>query len=234
MNGDTVPDPEPEARRTLQDELDDVRSKIIRLGAMTTEAITAGTQAFLEGDLHMAEQVIAADDAIDDLYHVIEDHIILILATQSPVAADLRTVITMLRINHELERDADLMVNVAKTTRRIYPHELDPKARGIVDRMGVQAANQTRLAIDAFADRDPSWAATLADMDDAMDELSKSLFRHAISLGANADEGTIVKAMQVALLARHYERIADHAVTIASRVQFMVTGTHPGADHDRD
>jgi phosphate transport system protein len=234
MNGETVTD-NSEARRTLQDELDEVRTDIIRLGALTTEAITAGTQAFLDGDLQMAEQVIAADDQIDDLYHRIEDHIILILATQSPVAADLRTVITMLRINHELERDADLMVNVAKTTRRIYPHELDPKTRGIVDRMGVQAANQTRLAIDAFADRDPSWASTLADMDDAMDELSKSLFRHSLTLGTNADEGTIVKAMQVALLARHYERIADHAVTIAERVQFMVTGRHPGAaeDHDR-
>ena len=231
--GDSVPDRENEARKTLQEELEEVRADLIRLGALTTEAITAGTQAFLDGDLQMAEHVVASDDKIDDLYHLIEDHIILILATQSPVAADLRTVITMLRINHELERDADLMVNVAKTTRRIYPHELDPKSRGIVDRMGVQAANQTRLAIDAFADRDPSWAAALADMDDAMDELSKSLFRHALSLGANADEGTIVKAMQIALLSRHYERIADHAVTIAERVRFMVTGTHPGEDHDR-
>jgi phosphate transport system protein len=220
MNGEPAVEPE-EARKTLQDELDEVRTDLIRLGALTTEAITAGTQAFLDGDLHMAEQVIQADDVIDDLYHDIEDHIILILARQSPVAADLRSVITMLRINHELERDADLMVNVAKTTRRIYPHELDPKTRGIVDRMGVQAANQT-------------WASTLADMDDAMDELSKSLFRHSLTLGASADEGTIVKAMQVALIARHYERIADHAVTIAERVQFMVTGKHPGEDHDRD
>ena len=233
MNGEPVAETEIEARKGLQDELDEVRADLIRLGALTTEAITAGTQAFLDGDLHMAEQVIQADDVIDDLYHDIEDHIILILATQSPVAADLRSVITMLRINHELERDADLMVNVAKTTRRIYPHELDPKTRGIVDRMGVQAANQTRLAIDAFADRDPAWASTLADMDDAMDELSKSLFRHSLTLGANADEGTIVKAMQIALLARHYERIADHAVTIAERVMFMVTGRHPGEDHDQ-
>lgn len=233
MNGDTVTESEPEARKTLQDELDEIRTDLIRLGALATEAITAGTQAFLDGDLAMAERVIVADDVIDDLYHAIEDHILLVLATQSPVAADLRTVITMLRINHELERDADLMVNVAKTTRRIYPHELDPKTRGIVDRMGVQAANQTRLAIDAFADRDPSWAAALADMDDAMDELSKSLFRHSLTLGASADEGTIVKAMQIALLSRHYERIADHAVTIADRVRFMVTGTHPVPDHDR-
>src|SRR5436853_6802953 len=108
------------------------------------------------------------------MYHDNDDHIILIPAPQSPVAADLRIVITMLRINHELERDADLMVNVAKTTRRIYPHELDPKTRGIVDRMGVQAANQTRLAIDAFADRDPAWASALADKGDAMDEPSKT------------------------------------------------------------
>ncbi len=235
MNGDDPATDTGEARRPLQDELDEVRADIIRLGAMTTEAITAGTQAFLDFDLQMAERVIAADDDVDDLYHAIEDRIFLILATQSPVAADLRTVLTMMRINHELERDCDLMVNVCKTARRIYPHELDPKTRGIVDRMGVQAANQTRLAIDAFADRDPSWASTLADMDDAMDELTKSLFRHSLTVGANADEGTIVKAMQIALLARHYERIADHAVTIAERVQFMVTGQHPGQDdHDRD
>ncbi len=221
-----------DGRLTLQKELDEVRADIIRLGALTNEAITAGTQAFLDSDLRMAEQVVEGDVRIDDLYHQIEDGIYRILATQSPVAADLRMAITMLRINHELERDADLMVNVAKTTRRIYPHELDPKTRGIIDRMGVQAANQTRLAIDAFADRDPSWAHALADMDDAMDDLSKSLFRHQLSFGASADEGTVVKAMQIALIARHYERIADHAVTIAERVVFMVTGTHPGVVED--
>jgi phosphate transport system protein len=111
----------------------------------------------------------------------------------------------MMRINHELERDADLMVNVAKTTRRIYPHELDPKIRGIIDRMGIQASNQTRLAGDAFADPDPSWAAALGDMDDTMDELTKSLFRHILAWGAS-DEATVLQAVQVALVGRHYER----------------------------
>lgn len=215
------------ARKTLQEELSEVRSDLVKLAALTTETIGAGTQAFLDGDLAMAEAIIEADDRIDDLYHSIEDRLLLILATQSPVAADLRAVVTMIRINHELERDADLMVNVAKTTRRIYPHALDPKVRGIIDRMGVQAANQTRLAIDAFADEDPSWAAALADMDDTMDELTKSLFRHILS-GGGSDEATLLQAVQVALVARHYERIADHAVTIAERVQYMVTGTHPG------
>jgi phosphate transport system protein len=224
---------DPEARRTLQDELAEVKTDIIRLAAMVTEAIAAGTQAFLDGDLTAAEAVIQGDDAIDDLYHDIDDRLLLILATQSPVAADLRTVVTMMRMNHELERDADLMTNVAKTTRRIYPQELDPKVRGIIDRMGVQAANQTRLAIDAFADSDPTWAKALRDMDDVMDELTKSLFRHILSPG-NPDEGAVIQAVQVALVARHYERIADHAVTIAERVQFMVTGQHPRDDHDEE
>ena len=215
------------ARRPLEDELAEVRADVIRLAALTTEAIAAGTKAFLDGDLAQAERVVEGDDRIDDLYHQIEDRLLLILATQSPVAIDLRFVVTMMRINHELERDADLMVNVAKTTRRIYPHELDPKVRGIIDRMGVQASNQTRLAIDAFADSDPSWAAALSDMDDTMDELTKSLFRHILAWGAS-DEATVLQAVQVALVGRHYERIADHAVTIAERVQYMVTGTHPG------
>jgi phosphate transport system protein len=145
------------------------------------------------------------------------------------LASDLRAVVTVLRISHELERSADLMVNVAKTTRRIWPHPLDPKARGIIDQMGIQAGNQTRLAIDAFADADGSRAAALSDMDNTMDDLSKSLFRHILSWGAS-DEGSIQQAVQLALVARHYERVADHAVTIAERVQFMVTGLHPGAE----
>jgi phosphate transport system protein len=225
----TVPLGGDEARKTLQDELGEVRGDIIRLAALCTEAIAAGTQAFLDGDLTMAEAVVEGDDRVDDLYHQIDDRLLLILATQSPVAVDLRAVVTMMRINPELERDGDLMVNVAKTTRRIYPHELDPKVRGIIDRMGVQASNQTRLAIDAFADSDPTWAAALADMDDTMDELTKSLFRHILSWGTS-DEATLLQAVQVALVARHYERIADHAVTIAERVEFMVTGAHPGTD----
>jgi len=124
------------------------------------------------------------------------------------------------------------MVNVAKTTRRIYPHQLDPTLRGIIDRMGQQSSNQTRVAIDAFADADPSWAAALADMDDAMDELTKSLFRYVLSL-APADEGTVQQAVQISLVGRHYERIADHAVTIAERVVFMATGEHPVHEGDR-
>jgi len=224
----TAPLPDTEARKTFHEHLDDLRADVIRLGALTTEAISAGTQALLDGDLAAAEQVISGDDAADDLTHSIEDQCFVLLARQQPMATDLRVVLATLRIVHELERSADLMVNVAKTTRRLWPGQLDPKVRGILDQMGRQAANQTRLAMDAFADADPAWAYALADMDDAMDELTKTLFRYILSL-APADEAAVQQAVQMGLVARHYERIADHAVTIAERVVFMATGEHPGA-----
>jgi phosphate transport system protein len=228
-----VTDTANEARKSFQDALDELRIDVIRLAALTTEAIGAGTQAFLDRDLAAAEQVIENDDDIDDLTHSIEDSCYQLLARQQPMATDLRTVIAVLRIVHELERSADLMVNVAKTTRRLYPHSLDPKLRGIIQRMGEQAGTQTRVALDAFADSDPSAAFALADMDDTMDDLTKSLFRHILA-GAGPgsdDEGNVLLAVQLALVGRHYERIADHAVTIGQRVGFMVTGEHPP---DRD
>jgi phosphate transport system protein len=223
-----VTDTANEARKSFQDALDELRIDVIRLAALTTEAIGAGTQAFLDADLAAAEQVIENDDDIDDLTHSIEDSCYQLLARQQPMATDLRTVISVLRIVHELERSADLMVNVAKTTRRLYPHSLDPKLRGIIQRMGEQAGTQTRVALDAFADSDPSAAFALADMDDTMDDLTKSLFRHILAGGTAAeDEGNVLLAVQLALVGRHYERIADHAVTIGQRVGFMVTGEHP-------
>jgi phosphate transport system protein len=221
-----VTDTASEARKSFHEELDELRIDVIRLAALTTEAIAAGTQAFLDADVAAAERVIENDDAIDELTHSIEDRCYLLLARQQPMASDLRIVVTVLRIVHELERSSDLMVNVAKTTRRLYPHSVDPKLRGIIQRMGEQAGTQTRVAIDAFADGDESAAAALADMDDTMDDLTKSLFRYVLAGGAS-DEGTVLQAVQLALVGRHYERIADHAVTIAQRVGFMVTGEHP-------
>ena len=215
-----------ETRRSFHEALADLRASVVRLAALTTEQIAAGTRAFLDADLPGAEHMIEHDDEVDELTHSIEDQCYHLLARQGPVASDLRVILAAFRISHELERSADLMVNVAKTTRRLYPLSLDPRARGIVDRMGVQAANQTRVAIEAFADADPDMAAALHDMDDAMDDLGKSLFRHILST-ASPDEADIQRAVNLGLVARHYERIADHAVTIAERVTFMVTGEHP-------
>jgi phosphate transport system protein len=223
---------ETDMRRTFHDQLTDLSDEVIRLGGLTAELITGATQGLLDGDLSIAEQTIRNDDAIDELTHTVEDQCFSLLARQQPMASDLRTILATLRIAHELERSADLSVNISKTTRRLYPNSLDPKVRGIVDQMGRQAANQTRLAMDAYADHDPTWARALADMDDVMDDLTKSLFRYILSL-APADEAAVLQAVQIALVGRHFERIADHAVTIAERVVFMATGEYPVADADR-
>src|SRR2546423_5215317 len=120
---------------------------------------------------------LSGDRDLDELTHSIEDRTYLLLARQQPMAVDLRTLVTVLRVIHELERVGDLMVNVAKATRRLYPHALEPKVRGIIDRMREQAGVQVRLAVDTFAARDPGRASALADMDDVMDDLQKELFR---------------------------------------------------------
>ena len=119
------------------------------------------------------------------------------------------------------------MVNVASTTWRLHPPPR-PHVGPLVDRMGRQATVQLRVAVNAFADRDLSWAAALADMDDTIDELERRLFRHVLEVdgGVVPDDGTVNAAVQFALVARHYERIGDHAVTIAEQVHFVVTGEH--------
>ncbi len=120
-----------------------------------------------------------------------------------------------------------------RQTRRLFPRELAPRIRGIVERMGAQASVQMHLAVDAFSDSDANIAAALPDMDDVMDDLQKELFRTIFAAGA-PDEGSLQSAVQVAFVGRDYERAADHAVTIGRWVQFMVTGPHPGRrSHER-
>ena len=214
----------PETRKVFHEELDELTSSVVRLAAMASEAIQSGTSALLDFDLAGAEQMIADDRILDGLAHDMEERVYLLLARQQPMAVDLRTLVTIVRVAHELERIGDLMVNVAKATRRIYPRELDPKLRGIIDRMREQATAQLQVAADAFADRDAERARALNDMDDVMDDLQKELFRTIFSFPAR-DEAAVQLAVQVALVGRYFERIADHAVNVAERVPYMVTGT---------
>ena len=219
-----------ETRKAFHEELEELQADVVRLGTLAGEAIQGGTEAFLEADLAAVEKLVNDDRVLDDLMHSIESRTYLLLARQQPMAGDLRTLVTVLRIIHELERTGDLMVNVAKATRRLYPYELEPKVRGIIHRMREQAAVQLRLAVSAFADRDPGQAAALGDMDDVMDDLQKELFR-VIFASQVEDEAGIQRAVQIALVGRYFERIADHAVNTGERVAFMVTGVFPDDHH---
>jgi phosphate transport system protein len=212
-----------ETRRVFHEELDSLRSDVIRLGALAGEAIEAATNALLTADLAAVGRVVDDDRLLDDLTHDMEQRTCLLLAQQQPMAADLRMRVTVLRVIHELERIGDLMTKVAKAARRLYPNEIEPKLRGLIDRMRDQAAAQLHLAIEAFADRDVARAAALADMDDVMDELQKELFQ-TIFAAREPDDATLQLAVQMALVGRYYERAGDHAANVADRVQFMVTG----------
>jgi phosphate transport system protein len=214
-----------EIRKAFHEELDQLTADTCRLAAMASEAIQGGTIALLDFDLGAVERLIVQDERLDELTRSIEERTYSLMARQQPMAGDLRTLVTALRVIHELERIGDLMINVAKAARRLYPRPLEPKVRGILDRMREQATEQLRLAIDAFAERDPARAAALEDMDDVMDDLQKELFRTIFSSSGHVDdEAAIQRAVQIALVGRYFERIADHAVNVGERVEFMVTG----------
>ena len=214
-----------ETRKHFHEELQELNDDVVRLGAMAGEAIEAGTEALLMADLAAVEQVVAGDRQLDELMHDIEQRTYLLMARQQPMAVDLRVLVTILRVVHEIERIGDLMVKIAKAARRLYPGGLDHRVRGLIDRMRAQAHAQLKLAVEAFAEKDVSRAAALVDMDDVMDDLQRDLFQ-AIFASNSEDESALQRAVQVGLLGRYYERIGDHAATVADRVNFMVTGEH--------
>lgn len=221
-----------ETRKLFHEELKELADDVARLGALAGEAIQAGTAAFLAEDLPATEKIIEDDRKLDDLTHDIERRTYGLLARQQPMAVDLRMLVTVLRGVHELERIGDYMVNVAKAARRLYPQPLEPRFRGLIDRMRGQALEQLKLAVACFVERDHVKAAALFDMDDVMDDLQKDLFRLIFSTFEQSDDVSVQRAVQMALVGRYFERIADHAVNFGSRVAYMVTGEFPDEHHE--
>ncbi len=215
-----------EQRRTFHEELDKIRDGIVRLAAMATELIPRGTEVLLGNDLVGAQRLIEDDDAIDDLSVEIEDNCYNVLALQQPMAGDLRSIVTAVRLVSEIERSADLMVNVAKGARRIYPNELPPGLRGLIERMSEEASRLYKLAIDAYVEHNAGLAAALDDMDDHLDQIHTD-YIEAIFQAHHDGALEIDVAVQLALVGRYYERIGDHAVNIGNRVEYMVTGWLP-------
>jgi len=215
-----------EMRVEYHTEMEQLRADLVRLGAMVSETIGRGTAALLDRDLHAAQELIDGDDAIDDFCLDLEDRCCQILALQSPIAGELRFVLTTLRLVGELERSADLMVNVCKASRRIYDVNFDPQLRGLIQQMGVEAAFLMRSAIDSYVDADTSLAAALDDIDDRLDDLQTD-YVEAIFESHHDGNINLQGAVQMAMIGRYYERVGDHAVNIGERVIYMVTGWLP-------
>lgn len=218
-----------DTRRSYDEQLHEIRGDVVKLAARICEQVGAATASLLERDLAAVDRVYADRVEIIEIGSALEQRAYQLLALQQPMAADLRALLAVLRILHEIELTSGLMRNVARATRRLYPHELPPKVSGIIERMGTQATTQLRLAIDAFAESDAALASALPDMDDVMDDLQKDLFRAIFALGA-PDESALQRAVQITFVGRDYERAADHAVTIGKWVGFMVTGAMPGSE----
>ncbi|HQV57783.1 MAG TPA: phosphate signaling complex protein PhoU [Ilumatobacteraceae bacterium] len=213
-------------RKSFNHELDTARSELARLAASVTEAIPRATAVLLDGDLEGADYIIRSDDEIDARSLDLEELCLRILALQAPVATDLRQVVALMKMNAEVERSGDLVCNICKAARRIYGHELDPKLRGIIAKMSEQAQQLYTAAIESFVENDSAKAAALNDMDSFLDGLQRQ-FVHSIFEIHAAGRLDMQVAVQLAIVARFYERIGDHAVNMGERVSFIVTGAIP-------
>ena len=210
-------------RSSFHHMLDEIREDIAKVAAVVTENVPRATQILLTQDLEGAEYMILSDDEIDSRALALEERCYQVLALQSPVARDLRQVVAALRIIAEVERSADLAVNICKAARRIYGHQLDPRLRGIIQKMGDQASKLFKEATEAYLTSDANRAAALDDMDGYLDDLQRQ-FVQAIFESHSAERMDLQVAVQLAVVARFYERIGDHAVNIGERVRYLVTG----------
>lgn len=215
-----------ELRKGFHHELDEVRTNLIRLAASVIEAIPRATSVLLNGDLEGAEDLIRYDDEIDARSIELEERCYQLLALQAPVAGDLRQLVAIVKMVGEVERSADLTVNICKAARRIYGHDLDPRLRGLISKMSEQAQQLFTAALEAFQEGDAAKAGAIDDMDSFLDGLQREFVRTIIETH-DSKVIDLQVAIQLAVVARFYERIGDHAVNIGERVRYLVTGWLP-------
>lgn len=211
-------------RSVFQDELDGVSQSLVDLTAMVSESISKATTAILSADLKLAEEVIATDDHIDTFQHELDARIIDIIARQQPVASDLRALVTALRMSADLERMGDMSHHVAKIARLRHPSNAVPaELNAMFQAMGNSAQTIATKTGVVIASRDTEMALQVERDDDEMDKLHRQL------IGTLVDPSWkhgVESAIDLTLLGRYYERFADHAVSVARRVYFLVTGTY--------
>ena len=212
-------------RDAYTDQLDSIFDDLADISRRVQEAVASATQALMTGDAAVAEQVISGDIEIDRAREKVEDSAFSLLSLQQPVAGDLRTIVAALRMVGELERMGDLSVHVAKVARLRVPDIAVPaEIQPTMGRMAAVAEDMVGRVCDVIVRRDVEAAIALGRDDEEMDQLRRTSFAELLS--ADWSHG-VEAAVDIALLGRYYERIADHAVSIANRVIFVVTGHNP-------
>jgi phosphate transport system protein len=212
-------------RELYYDQLDSIVDDLVAMTREVKRAVGQATKALLEADAEVAERVISDDAAIDRMRERVEDRSFELLALQQPVAGDLRMLVAALRMVADLERMGDLSVHVAKVARLRVPEVAVPEEmRPTIARMATVAEHMVDKVADIIAERDVEAAREMEEDDEEMDQLRQSSFR--LMLGDDWKHG-VEPAIDIALLGRYYERIADHAVSLARRVVYLVTGQNP-------
>jgi phosphate transport system protein len=214
-----------EHRQEFDRELEAIEARVIELFAMIAEDLPAATNAFLTSNNEILGVLSERQKAIHELYPEIEKLASQEILLQAPVAGDLRFLLSVLRILPDLERSHHSVVEIASLANHILSEDLSPRCRGLVERMGDLASGMWSQAADCWYQRDRSAAADLAERDEVMDELRASLIGELAS-----GQMALPAAIEMALVPRFYQRLADHAVNIARRVIYLAgsTANEPG------
>ncbi len=209
-----------ENREEFQRDLERIEAKVIELFAMVAEDLPRATDALLSGDNDALAVLIEREQIIDALWPEIEELVNREIVLQAPVAVDLRYLLSVLRIVPVLERAHDLVISIGSRANHSLGEELTPRSRVIVERMSELASAMWRQAADAWYQRDKTAAFSLSERDEEMDELHSSLTAELAS-----GQMSVQVAMEMALVARDYERLGAHAVNIARRVVYLAGST---------
>jgi len=214
-------------REVFHEQLDAIFEDLAGICRNVEVAVGLATEALMTGDATIAERVISADIEIDRARERVEDAAFAVLSLQQPVAGDLRTVVSALRMVSELERMGDLSVHVAKIARLRVPEVAVPaEIQPTMGRMAQVAEDMVMRVSQIITGRDVEAAIALGRADEEMDQLRRTSF---VELLSDDWAHGVEAAVDIALLGRYYERIADHAVSVANRVVFVVTGQKPNA-----
>jgi phosphate transport system protein len=212
-------------RTAYHEQLDALTEQLGEMCGLAGIAMERATQALLQADLALAEQVISEHDQITSRSARAEEAAFVLLALQAPVAGDLRAIVSSIQIVADVDRMGALALHVAKIARRRHPqHALPEEVNGYFAEMGRVAVELGNAAQEVVVSRDPDLATRLREEDDAMDDLHQHLF--TVLMDRDWKYG-VMAAVDVTLLSRFYERFADHAVEIGRRVFFQATGKLP-------
>ena len=217
--------------RHFERDLEELKERLLWMGSLAERATHQAVHAVLEADEKLAQAVLDEENAINELQIEIDDRVVQLLALQQFMAADLRFVLAIARINNDLERIGDQAVNIAQSAQRIMRH---PRVKPYVDlpRMSDLAEKMMRDSLDSLVRRDVELARAVLFRDDQVDQLRDQIYRDLLSY-MMGDSSVVFSAFELIMVAQNLERIADHATNIAEDVIYMVAGSdvrHPALE----